>query len=311
MNTATASGATPTGAVIGSNASTATVTAAGASSLTLVKTASPSTMTRAGQAVTYSHVVTNTGGTTLTAVSVTDTAFSGRGTPPVVTCPVTTLAPRASTTCTGTYTVAQADIDAGSVVNTAVASGTPPEGPAIRSAPSTATVTATQDPRLTLSKSGTPSRVSAAGQRIVYSYVITNTGNVVLTDIGVRDTSRRSGVPPVITCPVTTLEPGESTTCSGTYVVTWTDIVNGSIENTATASGNLLSGPVVSSGASTATVVAGTGAAGSGRPQAGGVDRQKNKIRNKTSNTTRIKITDRHKKKKHHRHRGGHQKRRR
>ncbi len=48
---------------------------------------------------------------------------------------MTTLAPQASTTCTGTYTVTQADIDAGSITNTATASGTPPTGPPVTSAP--------------------------------------------------------------------------------------------------------------------------------------------------------------------------------
>ena len=92
-------------------------------------------MTAAGQTVTYHYLVANTGNTTLTGVSAVDTAFSGSGTPPVVTCPVTTLAPQASTTCTGTYAVTQADIDAGSVTDTATASGRRRPGPAVTSDP--------------------------------------------------------------------------------------------------------------------------------------------------------------------------------
>ncbi|WP_436758394.1 DUF7507 domain-containing protein [Streptosporangium sp. V21-05] len=307
VNTATASGTTPTGAITGSNPSTATVTAAAVSSLTLVKTASPSTVTAAGQTITYSYLVTNTGNVAVTGVGVTDTAPPGGGVPAVVTCPVTTLAPRASTTCTGTYTVTQAGIDAGSIVNTATASGTPPTGPPVTSPSSTATVTATPSPGLTLSKSATPGRVSTAGQTITYSYLVTNTGNVTLTGIGVRDTSPRSGVPPVITCPVTTLAPRASTTCTGTYVVTGADINAGPIVNTATATGNPFSGPPVTSGGSSVTVAV----AAPVRPRANdGVDRQENKIRNRSSDSTKIKITDR-KKKRHHKHHGGNWKRRR
>ncbi len=45
-----------------------------------------------------------------------------------VLCPVTTLAPDASTTCTATYTLTQADVDAAAVVNIATAYGNPPGG---------------------------------------------------------------------------------------------------------------------------------------------------------------------------------------
>ena len=70
-------------------------------------------MTAAGQTVTYTFAVTNTGNVTVHGVSVAETAFAGTGTVSAVTCPATTLAPGASTTCTATYTVTQADVDAG------------------------------------------------------------------------------------------------------------------------------------------------------------------------------------------------------
>ena len=67
-------------------------------------------------------MVTNTGNVTLTGVTVDDPKVG------TVTCPATTLAPAESTTCTATYTLTQADVDAGEVVNNATASGTPPTG---------------------------------------------------------------------------------------------------------------------------------------------------------------------------------------
>ncbi|GAB3933766.1 hypothetical protein GCM10027614_05480 [Micromonospora vulcania] len=72
----------------------------------------------------------NTGGFTLTGVTVTDTQ-----TPPSsnanlgpITCATTTLAPGINTTCTATYTVTQADLDFGSLNDSATAQGTRPAG---------------------------------------------------------------------------------------------------------------------------------------------------------------------------------------
>ena len=64
----------------------------------------------------------------MTDPAVTEGSFTGSGTPPVATCPPGALAPGASVDCTATYTVTQADIDAGSIANTATATGTPPAG---------------------------------------------------------------------------------------------------------------------------------------------------------------------------------------
>jgi hypothetical protein len=139
-DTATASGTPPgTTTPITSAPSTATVTAPPAPALRVVKSATsggqPVTALRSGEVTTYAFVVTNTGNVTLTGITVADTTFTGSGTRPVVHCPVTTLAPGHQMRCTATYTVTQADVDAGHLTNTATASGTPPSGPRVTSPP--------------------------------------------------------------------------------------------------------------------------------------------------------------------------------
>ena len=65
--------------------------------------------------ISYSYVVKNTGNVTLAGpVTVTDDKAT-------VTCPAGGLAPLDSTICTASYTITQADLDSGSVKNTAQA----------------------------------------------------------------------------------------------------------------------------------------------------------------------------------------------
>ena len=78
-----------------------------------------------GDTLTYSFTVTNTGNVTLANVSVSD-PLPGLS---AATGGASTLAPGASTVFTATYTVTQANVDAGQVSNTAIATGTPPSGP--------------------------------------------------------------------------------------------------------------------------------------------------------------------------------------
>ena len=74
-----------------------------------------------GSTISYQFVVTNTGNTPLTNVSVND-ALVGLST---ISCPSTTLAVGAAPMiCTATYTVSAADVAAGNVHNSATASGT-------------------------------------------------------------------------------------------------------------------------------------------------------------------------------------------
>jgi uncharacterized repeat protein (TIGR01451 family) len=65
-------------------------------------------------------------------------------------------------------------------------------------------------PGLSLSKSPSPTTYTAAGQPIIYTYAVTNTGNVPITNISIAD-DKLSG----ITCVATTLAVGASTTCTG------------------------------------------------------------------------------------------------
>ncbi|MFF5422639.1 DUF7507 domain-containing protein, partial [Streptomyces misionensis] len=106
--------------------------------LHLAKTVDDSRVYRVGDEVTYTYTVTNTGSQELTGLSVTDDRVTTG-----VTCRVTTLAPGASTTCTGTYTITAADAGRGEVVNTAVATA---ENGTVRSNEDRARVTVEKKP---------------------------------------------------------------------------------------------------------------------------------------------------------------------
>jgi uncharacterized repeat protein (TIGR01451 family) len=258
-NTATATGTPPSGNPVTSTPSTANIPEASNPAITVVKSASPATVTTAGQSVTYSFVVTNTGTVTLTNATVNEGAFSGTGTPPTVTCPAGagSLLPGASVTCTATYTVTQADVNAGSVTNTATATGTPPSGTPPVSAPSTATITITPTSALTVVKTANPTAVTTAGQTITYSFLVTNTGNVTLTDVVPTEGSfSGSGTLSGITCPAgaASLAPDASVTCTATYTTTQADVDAGSVSNTATATGTPPSGPAPVAPPSSTTV---------------------------------------------------------
>ena len=123
--------------------------------------------------LTYQLVATNTGNVTLTNVTLSDPQLGA------LTCPQpVTLQPGQTLTCTGTYPVTQADVDAGSVRNTATATGQDPDGVTLRGT-DTATATAVRIAALQLRKtivSGHP--YALPGQAITYQLVATNTGNV-------------------------------------------------------------------------------------------------------------------------------------
>jgi uncharacterized repeat protein (TIGR01451 family) len=220
-----------------------------AAALTVVKSALPTTFDKAGATIDYSFLVTNTGNVAISDVAVNDPL---PGVTPVD-CPVTTLAPGISTTCTASYVTTQADVDTGSVFNSSTASAAAPGDTQIISEPSDNTVPAITSAGLTVVKSALPTTFDKAGTTIDYSFLVTNTGNVTLSHIFVEDPL--PGVSPV-DCPVTTLAPGISTSCTATYVTTQADVDNGSVLNTSTATGQTPGGTEAASPPGDNTVLA-------------------------------------------------------
>ncbi len=250
-NTATASGTDPYDNPVTSNPSTVTVPAKGATSaLSLVKSTTTSGYSAAGAYVFYDYLVTNTGTTTIDNIAISDNLVG----PGNLYCPDASLAPAAFETCTGSYTVTQADVDAGSVTNTATATGADPRDNSVTSNPSTVTVDAadtTSSLSLTKSVTAATRSYSAAGQTLNYDYLVTNTGTTTISSIAVSDSLIAT-----VSCPQPTLAPRASETCTGSYTTTQTDVDSGSVTNTATASGVDAYHNPVTSNPSTVTVPA-------------------------------------------------------
>jgi hypothetical protein len=159
-------------------------------------------------------------------------------------CTWATLAPGASQTCTAAYTVTQADIDAGTVDNTAKATGTDRTGNVSANASAELGVQATAG--ISLAKTVAPTVTTQAGQTVTYTFEVTNTGGLTLSTVGVAERSfTGTGIAPALTgCSWSSLAPGAKQTCTATYVVTQADIDTGFVDNTARASGTARTGAV-------------------------------------------------------------------
>jgi uncharacterized repeat protein (TIGR01451 family) len=150
-----------------------------AGAITLAKSARPGSYDAAGQVITFDYLVTNTSDVPMSSITVNDTSLPGLS---PVACPQPDLGPGESEDCFATYTVTPADLDAGSVTNTATAQGNPPgSATPVVSGPATATVPAVPNPAIRVVKSASPVTFNHVGQPIAYSYLVINTGNVTLT----------------------------------------------------------------------------------------------------------------------------------
>ncbi|MCO6180864.1 hypothetical protein NHF53_22485, partial [Ciceribacter sp. RN22] len=219
-----------------------------------------------GETISYAFLVENTGAVTLTNVTVDDPMLTNAGVS--LDQDPQTLAPGATFTFTATYTPTQADIDTGSVENTAIGTGTPPSGPPVESPPDTVLVPP-NPPLLQVEKTGrfedtNGDGYTSVGDTVAYTITITNVGGATVTEVGPRDPGPTfngkpaggtlSGFEPA----PKTLAPGEAQAFTATYTLTQSDVDNAaglsdSIKNTATATGQWNGGEVPSN-TSTSTI---------------------------------------------------------
>src|SRR5439155_179395 len=179
---------------------------------------------------------TNTGNTTLHAVTVSDSpvlaGFSCKVGATVVTLPADAHTPGASTGCTGARSITHDDLDAGKFDDTASASSTE------------ATATYANDENLA-SQTKTLGLTKSDNHKPAHSYptrhsadltlTATNTGNTTLHAVTVSDSPVLAGFSckvgaTVVTLPVASLAPGASIVCTGTHSITQGDLDRKSVE---------------------------------------------------------------------------------
>lgn len=193
-----------------------------------------------GEVIEYTFTVTNTGNVTLSDIEVTDENATVSGGP------IATLAPgETNSTVTGTYTLTQADIDAGQVENVATSTAKDPGDDPV-TADTTPPGGSPGDPTVTplllqggmdLLKEGEHQDADGdgvidVGETILYTFRVENTGNVTLTDVIIEDAKVE-----MTGGPLASLPPGgvDETTFTGLYEVTQADADAGFVENAATA----------------------------------------------------------------------------
>ncbi|OOG68820.1 gliding motility-associated C-terminal domain-containing protein, partial [Algoriphagus sp. A40] len=193
-------------------------------SIQVVKTDNGALVDGAGDVITYTLTVTNTGNVTLTNVKVSDplTGLDQN---------VGTLNPGASTAVNTDYVVTQADVDKGFVLNTGLTSAESPDEDTPTDQDDVETPIE-RNPSIQIVKSDNGAQIDGAGDVITYTLTVTNTGNAALTNVTVKD-------------PLTgldqnlgTLNPGAFTAVNTDYVVTQADVDKGFVLNTALAEGD-------------------------------------------------------------------------
>ncbi|HSO88786.1 MAG TPA: gliding motility-associated C-terminal domain-containing protein, partial [Draconibacterium sp.] len=193
------------------------------------KTTNTQSYDSAGDVITYTITVKNTGNVIITDINVSD-PLAG------VNDIISKLDAGKEKVYDVSYIVKQTDINWGSVENTVTVEGKLAGGIVINSS-AKATVNAVQNPFFVLEKTvdGIAGNLEIS-DNINFLIRITNTGNVTLSNIIVEDplTGFLNNI--------AELNPGEWQIFNTSYVITSADLKNGKVSNTASAKGSFISG---------------------------------------------------------------------
>lgn len=203
----------------------------------------------AGDTITYTLTVTNSGNMSLYDIVVTDDMADLEWDKDLS---ITELQPGETETFTATYTITQADIDAGELVSTASVSASLVPSPAMTRVQFvglaqiaeplpilpesvgnsiTETTVLTQEPGILLEVSSAANTGDDdelnLNDTITYTFTVTNTGNVTLTNIDLID--ELEGLVFTDGSTIASLAPGVEGTLTATYTVTQADVDAGSV----------------------------------------------------------------------------------
>ena len=184
-----------------------------APSYDISKIADKEKVTTAGEEITYTITVTNTGNTILKDLTVRDDMLG-------IDKVISEIKINGTNVISAQYTVTQDDIDKGGVIKNIVTVG---------DKETERDVNVEQNPGYTAVKTADKEKVTTAGEEIIYTITVTNTGNTTLKDIAVKDDMAG------INTKIDTIEVGKSASVTGTYTVKQSDIdKGGKIHNVAT-----------------------------------------------------------------------------
>jgi gliding motility-associated-like protein/uncharacterized repeat protein (TIGR01451 family) len=238
LNTSTFNG-TPAGGFLGAATANRTTVATPLPSWTIDMVSNTPSFQALGNTVSFTITLANTGNVPITGIMLND--------PQADTGPTLVSGDVGSDNVMGigetweyavTSTIVQGDLDAGELVNTVTASGTPAQG-TLAVVSDVVLVPAAIFPDWVMVKVATTTSYDSPGDALNYLILLTNTGNETITAVTVSDTKATTG-PTYSSGDVDTdnvLDPGETWTYNASYQTTQADVDNGTVSNTADATG--------------------------------------------------------------------------
>ena len=214
-----------------------------------------------GDELKYSFRIKNTGRLTLHDVTLTDTLPVNNlsidwNTSTDNSTDAGVLAPDETVTASASYEATTEDIIAGKVVNTAAVSGLDPKDNKI-SDKDDAKTALDAEAAISLSKKADPNKMTdpSAGDIISYDFVITNTGNIPLSDIAFRDDHELIDLSWNKDIAGAKLETGEKIEGHASYRLRLSDIDSGCVVNKASVTAASGNGKTVSDRAEDTTII--------------------------------------------------------